>query len=86
MLLGFVALGLTGLGMHALVKMKTWGVLALGAAGGLLVSQAGSEAVVGHGAGTAIIAPSVAGLLLLAATAPFVPAMFKYLRSQARAV
>jgi hypothetical protein len=86
MLLGFAALALTGLGMHALVKMKTWGVLALGAAGGLLVSQAGSEAVVGHGASTAIIAPSLAGLLLLAATAPFVPAMFKYLRSQARAV
>ena len=62
--------------------MKTWGIFALGAAGSILVAQSGAQ-IVGSGTTTAIIAPAFAGVLLLAAVAPFVPAMFRYLRRSA---
>jgi hypothetical protein len=82
MIAGLAALALTGLGMRALVQMKTWSIFALGAAGSILVAQSGAQ-IVGSGTTTAIIAPALAGVLLLAAAAPFVPAMFRYLRSTA---
>ncbi len=83
MMLGLLALALTGVGLRALVRMKTWGVLALGAAGSILLAQTGGH-VVQHGMTTSVIAPMLGGVLLIAATAPFLPAMFRYLRSAAR--
>ena len=85
MLLGFAALALTGVGLRALVRMKTWGIFALGAAGGLLVAQSGAT-VVTSGTTVAVFAPALAGVLLILATTPFVPAMFRYLRGHARTV
>ena len=84
MMVGLVALVLAGLGLRALVQLKTWGVLSIGAAGSILVAQSGAD-VVSSGMTTGVIAPMLGGVLLLAAAAPFVPAMFRYLRSQARA-
>lgn len=77
------ALALAGFGLRAVVKMRTWGVLALGAAGSILVTQSGAQ-VVSSGVTTSVLAPALGGVLLLAAAAPFVPAIFKYLRSAAR--
>ena len=88
MIIGVAALALTALGFRALVKTKTWGVFALGAAGGLLVVQSTGQ-VIGSGMTTAVISPALAGALLLAASIPFVPAMLRFIRSgrsQARAV
>lgn len=73
----FAALALTGLGLRALVRMKTWGILALGAAGSLLVGMAGASAAgiafapLATGSLALTLAPAIAGLLLLAAAAPF---------------
>jgi hypothetical protein len=85
MLLGLAALALTGVGFHALVKMKTWGILALGAAGSLLVTQPGMAVVTSEGT-PLVFAPAVAGVLLLAAVVPFAPAMFRYVRGKASSV
>ena len=41
--LSLLALALAGLGLRALVRLRTWGVLAMGAAGGLLVTLAGAD-------------------------------------------
>jgi hypothetical protein len=35
---------------------------------------------------TSVLAPALGGVLLLAAAAPFIPAMFRYLRSAVRTV
>ncbi|MGE0868217.1 MAG: hypothetical protein AB7P03_06640 [Kofleriaceae bacterium] len=70
LVVGLIALGLTGLGMHALVRLRTWGVVALGAAGTLLLSMSATQLAVGNGA-FAAIGPGVAGSLLIVAIAPF---------------
>jgi hypothetical protein len=86
MIASFAVLALGVFGLRALVQLKTWGVLALGAAGAIMVTQSGAE-VVTNGMTTSVFAPALGGVLLLAAAAPFVPAMFRYLRrSAARAV
>jgi hypothetical protein len=79
------ALGLVVFGFRAVTQMKTWGVLALGAAGSILVAQSGTH-VVQNGMTTSVLAPALGGVLLLAAAAPFIPAMFRYLRSAVRTV
>jgi hypothetical protein len=64
-----VALVLTGLGIRALVQLKTWGVLALGAAGVLLMTMAGIGLIEGNG--VAVVTPALAGGLLFASATPF---------------
>jgi hypothetical protein len=71
------ALVLTGAGLRALVRVRTWGVLALGAAGVLMVAVAGTEAFSGHE--SFVLKPALAGGLLLSSTVP-------WLRSIVRAV
>ena len=80
-MLGLLALVLTGVGLAALVRFKTWGVLALGAAGSILVMHTGAS-VVSHGMTTALIAPSLAGVLLISASIRWVPAMARYVTSR----
>lgn len=77
------ALALTGLGIQALVRLKTWGVMALGAAGALMLAMttvdlatSGMTALACRGA--------IAGGLLLAAALPFAPAMVRWVRAAAR--
>jgi hypothetical protein len=67
-----VALVLAVGGIAALLRLRTWGVLAMGAAGVMLLAQGGQEAV---GEGWFDAAPILGGAFLLAATAPFVRAM-----------
>jgi hypothetical protein len=64
-----VALGLAAFGLRALVRMRTWGVLALGAAGALLVTLAGVD-IASHSA-LYVLRPALAGALLVAAAAPW---------------
>jgi hypothetical protein len=73
MLASLVALALAGLGVRAIVRLKTWGVMALAAAGTMLIALSttdGSVRIASHGIDIGY-APVAAGLLLLAAAAPF---------------
>jgi hypothetical protein len=69
-LLGIIAMVLAGVGFRGLVKAKTWGVLALGAAGAVMVSIAGAQLYTGMPE-TYAVYPAIAGALLFAAVAPF---------------
>lgn len=84
MLAGLAALALAGLGLRALVQLKTWGILALGAAGSLLVTQASAQ-VLADGVTPAVLSPAIAGGFLLAAALPFAAPMVRWIRSAARA-
>jgi hypothetical protein len=64
------ALVLAAAGLRGLVRLRTWGVLALGAAGALMLAMVGAE-VVTHGLGALAIRPAIAGGMLVAAAAPF---------------
>jgi hypothetical protein len=79
MLASIVALCLTGLGIRALVQLKTWGVLALGAAGVLLATLAGVDLLQGDGRA---LQPAIAGALLLAAAAPFAAPMVRWVAAR----
>ena len=70
-IVGIGALLLAGVGLRALIKMKTWGILALGAAGTMMLVLAG------EGGG---LAPALSGALLISATAPFAAPMLRYVR------
>jgi len=80
LLASIVALALTGLGIRALVQMKTWGVLALGAAGVLLTTLAGVDLL--QGDGIAVLKPALAGVLLLAAAVPFAAPMARWVAAR----
>ena len=74
------ALLLAGLGLRALVRMRTWGVLAMGAAGGLLVTVAGADAAVGVHSTGMVLRPLIAGTLLIAAALPWMGPVGSFLR------
>ncbi|HVK87499.1 MAG TPA: hypothetical protein VM513_25455 [Kofleriaceae bacterium] len=76
--LAMIALVLAGVGFRGLVKAKTWGVLSLGISGALLVSLAGADLYMGAPE-TYAVRPAIAGSLLLAAVAPFVLPMTRFL-------
>jgi glucose-6-phosphate-specific signal transduction histidine kinase len=76
--LALLALVLAAAGFRGLVKAKTWGVLSIGAAGVLLVSLAGADLYMGASE-TYALRPALAGGLLLAALAPFVVPMTRFL-------
>jgi hypothetical protein len=61
-----------GLGLRALIRMRTWGVLALGAAGALMVTV-GLEQV--------DLYPTLAGSLLMFAAVPFAAPMLRLIRA-----
>lgn len=70
--LGVAALVCAGLGMRAIVKMKTWGVLALAASGVMMVSM---------GVAHTQMFPMLSGALLLSAAAPFALPMLRFARA-----
>jgi hypothetical protein len=70
MVLSLAVFVLAAAGLRGLVRLKTWGVLALGAAGALMISIVGAE-VFTHGFGMVAIRPALAGGLLLSAAVPF---------------
>jgi hypothetical protein len=79
--LSVLALVLTGVGFRAIVKMKTWGVLALGMAGAVLVTLAGAELAMGANEVRALY-PALGGALLFSATAPFFAPMARWVSAR----
>ncbi len=80
--IAIAAVGLTALGVRALIKMRTWGVLALGGAGVLLVSTATADVAGGSGLASAAL-PALAGGFLLSAAAPFGRTMARFVFARA---
>lgn len=80
LLASLAALALTGLGLRALIQLKTWGVMALAGAGALMLSLAASD-VATAGLSASIMKPGLAGVLLIAATIPFLAPMIRWVRT-----
>lgn len=78
------AVVLAAAGLRGLVRLRTWGVLALGAAGALTLAIAGADAASsiasgGLGAlGPWILRPALAGGLMLSAVAPFLRPILRF--------
>lgn len=85
LLVSLAALALTGLGIRALVQLKTWGVMALAGAGALMLSLAASDLATA-GLTTSVMKPALAGALLIAATIPFLAPMIRWLRGRSPAM
>ena len=68
------ALLLTVVGIRGLVRMRTWGLFALGGAAGLLLAAAATAHV------TAAFVPTLAGALLASATLPFATPIARFIR------
>lgn len=78
MVLSILALVLAGVGFRAVVKLRTWGVLAMGGAGALMVMLAGTDLWMGA-SGLYALRPALGGALLVAAAAPFAAPMLRFL-------
>jgi hypothetical protein len=76
-LVSIVALCLTGLGVRALIQLKTWGVMALAAAGLLMTAMAGIDIAQGNSV-MSIALPALSAVFLLGAAAPFARTMARY--------
>ncbi len=81
MVMSLLALALAGVGFGALVKLKTWGVLALGAAGALMIALAGADMAAGAGP-VALLRPALAGSMLLSATTPFLAPIMRWVAAR----
>lgn len=77
--LSLAALALAGFGFHAMIKLRTWGVIAVGAAGGLLLGLAGMEYVT-RTHELYMLKPALGGSLLLLAAAPWAAPILRYVR------
>ena len=77
MVLSLVALVLAGVGFRAVVQLRTWGVLAMGAAGALMVTLATTDLYMGADVGYAL-RPALGGFLLIAAAVPFLAPMARW--------
>jgi hypothetical protein len=72
MVVGVAAVALGALGLRALIRMRTWGLFALGGAAALVVDVAPDVADAGWFAPPPdLVAPVLAIILLIAAVAPF---------------
>jgi hypothetical protein len=72
------ALVLAVAGLRGLIQLKTWGVLALGAAGALTLSLVGADAV-SHGLTPMMLRPAIASGLLFAAISPYLGSMVRFI-------
>lgn len=79
--LSLLALGLAGFGFRALVKTRTWGILAMGLGGALFVTLAATDLAMGA-SGLYALRPALGGLLLCAAAAPFAIPMARYVAAR----
>lgn len=79
LVLSITALLLAGLGLRAMVQLRTWGVFAVGMAGALLVAMAGVE-MAGSASDLLVLKPALGGALLLSAAAPWVAPILRFVR------
>jgi hypothetical protein len=77
--LSVTALLLAGLGLRAMIQLRTWGVFAVGMAGTLLVTMAGIE-VASNANDLLALKPALGGALLLSAAAPWMAPIFRFVR------
>jgi hypothetical protein len=73
-----VAFVLAAVGLRGLVKLRTWGVLALGAAGAMVLTLVGAD-VASHGLTAMAVRPALAGGMLVAAVAPFLAPIARFI-------
>ena len=78
LVLSIGALGLAAFGLRALVRARTWGIVAFGAAGTLMLTAASMD-LLAHHDGLALRA-GLGGSLLLCAAMPFARPMLRFLR------
>lgn len=77
MVLSIGALLLAGFGLRALVRMRTWGVLAIGAAGGVMLALSGMEMATCE---SLALQPALAGALLVFAAWPWARPLVRAIR------
>ncbi|HEX3760321.1 MAG TPA: hypothetical protein VHW23_16505 [Kofleriaceae bacterium] len=75
--LSFAAMVLVVAGLRGILRLKTWGVLALGVAGALTLAVVGADAAA-HGLGPWILRPAMASGMLFAAVAPFLRPILRF--------
>jgi hypothetical protein len=78
LIVGVAALLLAGLGLRALVRLRTWGVFAIGGAGALMVAMSVGEMAT-H-ADAFALRPALAGALLISASMPWIAPALRFLR------
>jgi hypothetical protein len=78
-IVALAALALAGLGFRALIRLRTWGVLAIGAAGGLMLAMAGLELAQQHHE-MLVLRPALAGALLVLAAMPWLRPALRFMR------
>ena len=82
-LLGFAALGLAGAGLYGLIKLRTWGVIAMAGATATLVAAIAVDPFVAGSAHS--LSSDVVGVVGIAAAlgaiVPFAGPLFRYLKS-----
>lgn len=72
-----VAMVLAVAGLRGLLRLKTWGVLALGAAGALTLAVAGAD-VASQGLGPWILRPVLAGSMMFSVVAPYLRSILRF--------
>ncbi|HEX8109636.1 MAG TPA: hypothetical protein VF516_18020 [Kofleriaceae bacterium] len=77
MAVSVVAMVLAVAGLRGLLRLKTWGVLALGAAGALTLAVAGAD-VAAHGLSPWMLRPVLAGSLMFSAVAPYLRPILRF--------
>jgi hypothetical protein len=77
MALSLGALVLAGMGLRALIRMRTWGVLAIGAAGGVMLALAGVQLASSE---ALALQPALAGSLLVFAAWPWAQPLSRAIR------
>jgi hypothetical protein len=77
MVLSLGALVLVVLGLRGLIRMRTWGVLAIGAAGGLMLALSGIQMATYE---PLALQPALAGALLVFAAWPWAQPLARTLR------
>lgn len=74
--LALTAFVLAGVGLRGVVRARTWGVLALGLSGTLMLSLAGADFAMGATDGW-VLRPALAGGLLLSAASPWLAPLIR---------
>jgi hypothetical protein len=81
MALSFGALVLAAAGLRGLIQLRTWGVLAIGAAGGLMLTLVGADIL---SDGAVAVRPAIFGAMAIAAAAPFFAPIVRFMAPATR--
>jgi hypothetical protein len=76
-ILAIVAFVLAAVGLRGLIRLKTWGVLAIGLAGALVLTMVGAD-VAAHGFDAFAVRPTIGAGLLISAVVPFLAPIARF--------